>query len=1305
MVIYFYCLLKKYIFVPLIIITMTSKPSPGFISNAEIKPGVRLSSSLSSILSGLAKLTLIFLLTLPFIEVKATHVVGGEITYSFLSSTATTNTYRIQLTLYRDCAGVNLGNTAQVNVRYPNNTLFQNLTLTLQGTAIDRSIVCAGQQSRCTSPSSSIPGVQEFKYAGNITVPKTLNQPLTIAHGICCRANGITNLSNPGSQETYLSTVLPAQTANLDNSSPVFLNPPNGVFCQGQLASLSLNAFDPDGDALVYSLVAARRGTTTPTNVTYASGFSATTPMSSSTPVIINPATGVINFTPSVINQRSVVAVRVEEYRNGTKIGEVYRDLEVTTINCGSNTAPAIAPINNQVVQVGQSICIPISVTDANANNIAVTVTGGIVPPATFTITSSGPGFTNGEFCFTPTLANAANTYAISISAVDNFCPIPAGVVATFNVTVPCPQAIPLQTASTPASCGLADGSATAAMSGGVPPFAYSWTGPNGFTGSSQTITGVPAGTYNITVVDGNNCTGSSEVIVEGSATPIVVNGTVSNALCGQNNGSLNLSASGGVAPYTYSLNGGISQNDGQFANLAPDTYTITVLDANSCPANVSYVINAAADTTPPTAICQNVTLYLDANGNANIYPADVNNGSYDDCNSITLALSAMSFDCTNLGTNTVTLTVTDANDNVSTCTSIVTVLDTIAPYLHCENTTLYLNETGQVSLSLNSVLHHDHEACPITNTWLSQSLFSCANLGENTVTVFASDNSNNIGTCTSTVTIIDFIAPEFDIANLQDVNVECSASVSAPTATDNCAGSITATTNNPTSYNAQGTYTITWTYDDGNGNTSTQTQNVVVADVTAPVADVANLPTVTGECSASVSAPTATDNCAGSLTATTNDPTSYSAQGTYTITWTYDDGNGNTYAQTQTVVVADVTAPVADLANLPTVTGECSASVSAPTATDNCAGSLTATTNDPTSYSAQGTYTITWTYDDGNGNTSAQTQNVVVADVTAPVAECKDFTLNLNNGTGIVNPSDVNNNSYDNCGIVSMSVSPNTFSCSDVGVNTITLTVTDVNGNSSTCSANVTVKEQPSCSIVSVPANNVYTGGNPNNIYLGYGPQSATLNGSANGGNGLTYSWSPATNLSCTNCANPVFTPTAAGTTTYTLTVTNDNGCSTTCEITMCVIDARASGKGNNGKVLICHGSPNNPHTLSISPNAVNSHLTQHSGDQLGACGNSCGESRGLAEEEGQLMINEGFETIVYPNPTSNHFTIVINSESQEAVTAGMYDIMGKKIMDLKDIHANEPYTVHQSLPRGIYLIHIVQNGHQQTIRLIRQD
>ena len=60
-----------------------------------------------------------------------------------------------------------------------------------------------------------------------------------------------------------------------------------------------------------------------------------------------------------------------------------------------------------------------------------------------------------------------------------------------------------------------------------------------------------------------------------------------------------------------------------------------------------------------------------------------------------------------------------------------------------------------------------------------------------------------------------------------------------------------------------QGTTTVTWTYDDGNGNTVTQTQDVVITDATAPVPDVANLPDVTGECTATIpAAPTATDAC-----------------------------------------------------------------------------------------------------------------------------------------------------------------------------------------------------------------------------------------------------------------------------------------------------------------------------------------------------------------------------------------------------------------------------------------------------------
>jgi subtilisin-like proprotein convertase family protein len=201
------------------------------------------------------------------------------------------------------------------------------------------------------------------------------------------------------------------------------------------------------------------------------------------------------------------------------------------------------------------------------------------------------------------------------------------------------------------------------------------------------------------------------------------------------------------------------------------------------------------------------------------------------------------------------------------------------------------------------------------------------------------------------------------------------------PTATDNCNPSLPATTTDPTTYNTDGTYSVTWTYTDGSGNTTTQTQSVIVDDVTAPVADVASLPIVTGSCSVNVGAiPTATDGCTGTITATTTDALTYNTAGVYTITWVYDDGNGNTTTQDQTVIVTDNENPVPSQPILPNVVGNCVVTVSpAPTANDNCAGVITGTTTDPTTYNVVGTFFITWLYDDGNGNTWTQNQTVVV--------------------------------------------------------------------------------------------------------------------------------------------------------------------------------------------------------------------------------------------------------------------------------------------------------------------------------------
>ncbi len=102
-----------------------------------------------------------------------------------------------------------------------------------------------------------------------------------------------------------------------------------------------------------------------------------------------------------------------------------------------------------------------------------------------------------------------------------------------------------------------------------------------------------------------------------------------------------------------------------------------------------------------------------------------------------------------------------------------------------------------------------------------------------------------------------------------------------------------------------------------------------------------------------------------------------------YTVTLT---GGSDTGSATGTITVEDDTAPVPDLGSLTDVTAECTVtSLTAPTATDNCVGSVTGTHNATLPLTGEGTTVVTWTYDDGNGNTSTQNQNVIIDDVTAP--------------------------------------------------------------------------------------------------------------------------------------------------------------------------------------------------------------------------------------------------------------------------------------------------------------------------------
>ena len=255
----------------------------------------------------------------------------------------------------------------------------------------------------------------------------------------------------------------------------------------------------------------------------------------------------------------------------------------------------------------------------------------------------------------------------------------------------------------------------------------------------------------------------------------------------------------------------------------------------------------------------------------------------------------------------------------------------------------------------------------------------------------------------------------------------------------------------------------------------------------------------------------------------------------------------------------------------------------------------------------------VTLTVTDIHDNVSTGIAIVTIEDHIAPVVITKSVTVTLDvNGNASITAASVNNGSNDACGIAGMSVSPSVFHCINIGDNMVTLTVTDIHNNVSTKTAVVTVVgEIPTSAITSVPTDNTFTGGNPLNLYLGYGAQSTTLKViTPASGIPYTYLWSGASvsMLSSITSVSPVFTPTIAGVYTFTVTATNKYGCQAISSITLCVKDIRVAGT-NGSKVYICQQQGGStPNTLSISVNAVSSHLAHHANDKLGMCDQNCG-------------------------------------------------------------------------------------------------
>ncbi len=242
-------------------------------------------------------------------------------------------------------------------------------------------------------------------------------------------------------------------------------------------------------------------------------------------------------------------------------------------------------------------------------------------------------------------------------------------------------------------------------------------------------------------------------------------------------------------------------------------------------------------------------------------------------------------------------------------------------------------------------------------------------------------------------------------------------------------------------------------------------------------------------------------------------------------------------------------------------------------------------------------TAALTFVATSTNGTTNcSKTATITLADTVAPVVLTRPVTLQLNaSGTATLTAAQVNNGSSDNCSITSLTVSTTSFTCANVGPNTVTLTATDASGNTSSATAVVTVQDLVGPTVITRPLTVILSSTGSASI------TSAQINNGSSDACGIS---SVTVNPSTFTCAN-------LGSNTVTLTVTDVNGnISTGTAIVTVTVDLSTTGDNDlDGYPDNCDPDDDNDGILDINdncPTQANSNQADNDADGIGdACDN----------------------------------------------------------------------------------------------------
>ena len=350
------------------------------------------------------KLFVLFLLLMLAFPVWATHQRAAEITYKWLGA----NAYEITLITY--------------NV--PNEAWSQRDSLAVQwgdgfGSYIPR---VSWEDIGSNTVRNVYKSVHSYSSAGTYVI--SMEDPN--------RNNGVVNVPNSVAVPMYIESELVISPFLRANNSVQLLNAPIEQGCVGKPFYHNPSAYDPDGDSLSFKLVPCKgiNGEDIPDYIF---------PQSSSL-FEIDPATGQLKWENPVLQGEYNVAILVEEWRQGVKVGSVIRDMQIL-INACANNLPQINVVSDTCVVAGSTIDFVITASDPDGDQVTLEASGAplelSVSPATLT-----PAFDHGlnpaiEFTWNTQCGHIRKMpYQLVVHAKDHSSPVPLTNVEAVNITV-----------------------------------------------------------------------------------------------------------------------------------------------------------------------------------------------------------------------------------------------------------------------------------------------------------------------------------------------------------------------------------------------------------------------------------------------------------------------------------------------------------------------------------------------------------------------------------------------------------------------------------------------------------------------------------------------------------------------------------------------------------------------------------------------------------------------------------------------------------------------------------------------------